>query len=79
MDAFLRQRLRARQSQPLTGRANDGGAPFDTEIHVLRSLTLLIEIAGVFLRGSKERHFHNRLFNKILLKIDYFSAMTHAQ
>jgi hypothetical protein len=79
MDAFLRQRLRARQSQPLTGRANDGGAPFDTEIHVLRSLTLLIEIAGVFLRGPKERHFPNRLSNKIRLKIDYFSAMTRAQ
>jgi hypothetical protein len=79
MDAFLRQGLRARQSQPLTGRANDGGAPFDTEIHVLRSLTLLIEIAGVFSHGPNERHFHNRSFEKILLKIDYFSAMTHAQ
>jgi hypothetical protein len=56
MDAFLRQRLRARQSQPLTGRANDGGAPFDAEIHVVRSLSLLIEIAGFFLRGSNGRH-----------------------
>jgi len=78
MDAFLRQRLRARQSQPLTGRANDGGAPFDAEIHVLRSLSLLIEIVGVFLHGPKECHFHNRLSKKLLLKIDYFSAMTRA-
>jgi hypothetical protein len=79
MDAFLRQRLRARQSQPLTGRANDGGAPFDTEIHVLRSLSLLIEIAGFSCAGPSERHSHNRSFEKILLKIDYFSAMTRAQ
>ena len=47
MDAFLRQGLRAGQSQPLTGRANDRSTVLNPQIHVSRSPSLLFEITCI--------------------------------